>query len=70
VERHWGFCERKVIFVKRVISGEVEKRRSSIKPVNSRIQKLRDESVGASSKVSAERARFITEFYKNHSVES
>jgi len=69
VERHWGFCERKVIFVKRVISGEVEKRRSSIKPVNSRIQKLRDESVGASSKVSAERARLITEFYKNHSVE-
>ena len=55
--------------MKRVISGEVEKRRSSIKPVNSRIQKLRDESVGASSKVSAERARFITEFYKNHSVE-
>ncbi|RKX33909.1 MAG: formate C-acetyltransferase/glycerol dehydratase family glycyl radical enzyme, partial [Thermotogae bacterium] len=55
--------------MKRVISGEVEKRRSSIKPVNSRIQKLRDESVGASSKVSAERARLITEFYKNHSVE-
>lgn len=55
--------------MKRVVSDEVERRRSSVSPVNSRIHKLRDESVGTSPKVSVERAKLITEFYKNHSVE-
>lgn len=40
-------------------------RRSSIKPVNKRIQKLREESVSTSVKISSERAKLLTEFYKS-----
>ncbi|GAB4319971.1 trans-4-hydroxy-L-proline dehydratase [Pseudothermotoga elfii] len=43
---------------------ELEKRRSAIKPINKRIKKLRDESVSAKAKVSLERAKLITDFYK------
>lgn len=47
------------------ISAELQRRRSYIKPMNERIVKLRDESVNAEVKVSAERARLVTEFYKS-----
>lgn len=43
---------------------EVERRRLSIKPLNDRIRKLREESVRAKERISVERARLITEFYK------
>lgn len=43
---------------------EVEQRRSSIKPMNDRIRKLRDESVKSKEKISVERAKLITDFYK------
>ncbi|MEG3066507.1 pyruvate formate lyase family protein [Acetomicrobium sp.] len=41
------------------------KRRSAVRPMNSRIAKLREESVGAEVKISSERARLVTEFYKS-----
>ena len=44
---------------------EVEKRRKAIRPVSTRIAKLREESVQAEVKVCCERARLITEFYKS-----
>lgn len=43
---------------------EVEQRRSSIKPMNDRIRKLRDESIKSKEKISVERAKLITDFYK------
>ncbi|MEM2015350.1 MAG: glycyl radical protein [Candidatus Methanomethylicia archaeon] len=45
------------------IEREVVKRRSSIKPINERIAKLREESEKAIVKVSLERAKLLTEFY-------
>ena len=44
---------------------EVEKRRKVIRPINARIAKLREESVRAEVRISSERARLITEFYKS-----
>ncbi|MEM4549795.1 MAG: pyruvate formate lyase family protein, partial [Nitrososphaerota archaeon] len=44
---------------------ELQRRRSYVKPMNARIAKLRDESVNAEVKVSAERAKLVTEFYKS-----
>ena len=44
---------------------EVEKRRKAIRPINARIAKLREESVRAGVRISSERARLITEFYKS-----
>jgi formate C-acetyltransferase len=44
---------------------EVEKRRKAIRPINARIAKLREESVRAEVRISSERARLITEFYKS-----
>ncbi|MBC7317758.1 glycyl radical protein [Candidatus Bipolaricaulota bacterium] len=44
---------------------EVERRRATIKPINERIARLREESVRAEVRVCAERARLITEFYKS-----
>ena len=46
------------------IAEEVEKRRSGVKPINERIKKLRDQSVTAKVKVSVERAKLITDFYR------
>lgn len=43
---------------------EIEQRRSSIKPTNDRIRKLRDESIKSKEKISVERAKLITDFYK------
>ncbi|MFO7792388.1 MAG: glycyl radical protein [Candidatus Saliniplasma sp.] len=44
---------------------EIEARRSSIKPINERIKRLREESVEGAVTVSSERAELITDFYKN-----
>ena len=46
------------------IAEEIEKRRSGVKPINERIKKLRDQSVTAKVKVSVERAKLITDFYR------
>ena len=47
------------------IEKELKRRRTSIKPINERIAKLREESVNVEVKISSERARLITEFYKS-----
>ena len=47
------------------IKKELERRKSRIRPINERIAKLREESVNAQVKISSERARLITEFYKS-----
>lgn len=47
------------------IEKEIQKRRSAIRPINERIARLREESVKAQVKISAERASIITEFYKS-----
>ncbi|MGI6775104.1 hypothetical protein [Acetomicrobium sp.] len=47
------------------VEREMAKRRSAVRPMNSRIAKLREESVGAEVKISSERARLVTEFYKS-----
>lgn len=44
---------------------DVEKRRKTIRPINERIARLREESVRAEVRVCAERARLITEFYRS-----
>lgn len=44
---------------------EVEKRRKTIRPINERIARLREESVRAEVRVCSERARLITEFYRS-----
>ncbi|MGB9860711.1 MAG: trans-4-hydroxy-L-proline dehydratase [Candidatus Bipolaricaulaceae bacterium] len=44
---------------------ELERRRQAIRPVNERIARLREESVRAVVRISSERARLITEFYKS-----
>ncbi|MEM2293623.1 MAG: pyruvate formate lyase family protein, partial [Nitrososphaerota archaeon] len=48
-----------------MLKAEVEKRRKSVKPVNARIARLREESVQTEVWVCAERARLLTEFYKS-----
>jgi len=47
------------------IEKEMQKRRAAVRPINERIAKLREESVKAEVKISDERAKLITEFYKN-----
>ncbi len=47
------------------IEKELERRRSSIRPINERVAKLREESVNTEVRISSERARLITEFYKS-----
>jgi pyruvate formate-lyase/glycerol dehydratase family glycyl radical enzyme len=48
-----------------ILKKEIQKRRASVRPINERIARLREESVGSKVKVSSERARIITEFYKS-----
>lgn len=48
---------------------EMQKRRAAVRPINERIARLRDESVKAEVKISGERARLITEFYKSGAAE-
>jgi len=47
-----------------VVHKEMAKRRGAVRPINDRIAKLRDESVNTEVKISSERARLVTEFYK------
>ncbi len=47
------------------IEKEMQKRRAAVRPINERIAKLREESVKAEVKISDERAKLITEFYKS-----
>lgn len=44
---------------------EMEKRRTSVNPINERVRKLREESVGKEVSISPERAELITEFYRD-----
>lgn len=44
---------------------EIQKRRSAVKPINERIAKLREESVNSKVKISPERVKIITDFYKS-----
>ncbi len=48
-----------------LVRKEMEKRRRVIKPINERIARLREESVNSEVRISSERARLITEFYKS-----
>lgn len=50
---------------KEKIEKEIQKRRSAVRPINERIAKLRKESVETEVKISSERAKIITEFYKS-----
>jgi formate C-acetyltransferase len=47
------------------IKEELKKRRSAIRPINRRIANLREESIRTEVKVSVERAKLITDFYKS-----
>jgi len=47
------------------IEKEMQKKRAAVRPMNERIAKLREESVQAEVKISDERARLVTEFYKS-----
>lgn len=51
------------------IEKEMQKRREAVRPINQRIAKLRDESVKAEVKISDERAKIITQFYKKMTAE-
>ena len=44
---------------------ELNRRRVAVRPINERIAKLRDESVSAEVKLSVERAKIITKFYRS-----
>jgi formate C-acetyltransferase len=48
-----------------VVEKEMQKKRAVVRPMNKRIARLREESVKAEVKISDERAKVITEFYKN-----
>jgi formate C-acetyltransferase len=47
------------------VEREMQKKRAAVRPMNERIAKLREESVRAEVRISDERARIITEFYKS-----
>ena len=47
---------------------EQNRRRAAVRPMSGRIAKLREESVSSEVKVSVERARLITEFYKSEAA--
>lgn len=51
------------------IKEELKTRRTSIAPINERIKHLRDASVNSKVKVSPERARLVTKFYKTGKAE-
>lgn len=50
------------------VEEEKERRKAVVKPINKRIVRLREESVKAEVKLSVERAKLITEFYKSEEV--
>ncbi|AYO31163.1 glycyl radical protein [Biomaibacter acetigenes] len=47
------------------VEKEMQKKRAAVRPMNERIAKLREESVRAEVRISDERARIITEFYRS-----
>ena len=47
------------------VEEELKRRRAAVRPINERIAKLREESINVEVKVSVERAKLITEFYKS-----
>ena len=47
------------------VEREMAKRRAAIRPISKRIAKLREESISFPVKISSERARLVTEFYKS-----
>ncbi|HEY8543069.1 MAG TPA: trans-4-hydroxy-L-proline dehydratase [Pseudothermotoga sp.] len=53
-----------MIILETKIYEEIEQRRLSIKPMNDRVKKLREESIKSKEKISVERAKLITDFYK------
>jgi len=48
-----------------IVEEEMQKKRAAIRPMNERIARLREESVKAEVKISGERAKLLTEFYKS-----
>jgi len=48
---------------------EMQMRESSIDPINERIGRLRENSVGEEVEISSERAELITEFYREEDIE-
>ncbi len=44
---------------------EMKKRRDAVRPINDRIARLREECVNSEVRISVERAKLITEFYKS-----
>lgn len=48
-----------------IVEKEMQKKKAAVSPMNKRITRLREESVKAEVKISDERAKIITEFYKN-----
>jgi trans-4-hydroxy-L-proline dehydratase len=52
------------------IHREMARRRESVRPLNDRIARLRNESVGTAVRVSAERSALITEFYRSGRAKS
>lgn len=51
--------------VNKSVEEELERRRATIRPISGRIAKLRKENISTEVKVSFERAKLITEFYKS-----
>lgn len=52
------------------IKKQLEVRKTAVKPINDRIERLRGVSVHSAVKISSERARLITEFYRNGTAKS
>ena len=57
--------ESEVVCKNYALEEEMKKRRESIRPINDRIARLRDESVNSEVRISVERAKLITEFYRS-----
>lgn len=51
------------------LEDEMKQRRSSVDPLNERIEKLRVESVGKEVEISSERAELVTKFYQDEDLE-
>ncbi len=51
------------------IEKQLRLRKASIRPINERVSRLREESVHLEIKISSERARLITEFYREENAE-
>ena len=50
------------------VNEQLARRKNSIRPINERIRKLRDESVHSIVRVSPERAKLITDFYSDEEI--